>query len=33
MRSDLTIDQDNGITYNRAVEIVDEIIRKQHNAN
>jgi hypothetical protein len=29
----LTIDQENGITYKRAVEIVDEIIRKQHNAN
>lgn len=29
----LTIDQKNGITYKKAVEIVDEIIRKQHYAN
>jgi hypothetical protein len=29
----LTIDQDAGITYKRAVEIVDEIIRSQHNSN
>jgi len=29
----LTIDQENGITFERAVEIVDEIIRQQHNAN
>lgn len=29
----LTIDQENGITYKRAVEIVDEIIRQQHDAN
>lgn len=28
----LTIDQENGITYKRAVEIVDEIIRLQDNA-
>jgi hypothetical protein len=27
----LTIDQKNGITYERAVEIVDEIISQQHN--
>lgn len=29
----LTIDQENGITYQRAVEIVDEILKQQHNAN
>ncbi len=29
----LTIDQENGITYKRAVEIVDEIIKLQHNSN
>ena len=29
----LTIEQENGITYKRALEIVDEIIRRQHNAN
>jgi hypothetical protein len=29
----LTIDQENGITYKRAVEIVDDIMRNQHNAN
>ena len=28
----LTIDQENGITYKRAVEIVDEIMKQQHNA-
>lgn len=27
----LTIDQENGITYNRALEIVDEIMRFQHS--
>lgn len=27
----LTIDQENGITYKRAVEIVDEIMKRQHN--
>ncbi len=29
----LTIDQENGISYNRAVEIVDEIMRLQHATN
>ncbi|MBF4472742.1 DUF2199 domain-containing protein [Flavobacterium sp. HJJ] len=29
----LTIDQENGITYKKAVEIVDEIIKSQHNTN
>ena len=28
----LTIDQANGITYKKAVEIVDEIMKKQHNS-
>lgn len=28
----LTIDQENGITYKRATEIVDEILRQLHNA-
>ena len=27
----LTIDQENGISYKRAVEIVDEIMKQQHN--
>ena len=29
----LTNDQNNGITYTRAVEIVDEIMRQQHKTN
>ena len=29
----LTIDQEKGITYKRATEIVDKILRKQHNEN
>lgn len=29
----LSIDQENGITYKRAVEIVDEIMRQQHSEN
>ncbi|MBV6880836.1 DUF2199 domain-containing protein [Epilithonimonas ginsengisoli] len=29
----LTIDQENGITYKRAVEIVDEIMKYQHSLN
>ena len=29
----LTIDQEKGITYKRATEIVDKILREQHNEN
>lgn len=29
----LTIDQENGITYKKAVEIVDEIMKQQHKPN